>query len=149
MTTIGDLAEVAHTGRFAWIDHGRHIVDFVHVDNLVAALLALTRGRHGGVYYVTDGAPMPIRDFLTPLLATRGVDLTKSRSVPLAMAAPLAAMRDRTTHLLRRRSAPPLTNWLVSFTGHDRSYDITAARSELGYTPDMTLEKGLAEMSFS
>ena len=150
MTTINDMAEVAEAGRFAWIDHGKHIVDFVHVHNLVGAvLLALTRGRHGGVYYVTDGTPMPIRDFLTPLLATRGVDLSKSRSVPLAMAAPLAAMMDRTARLLRRKSAPPLTNWLVSFTGRDRSYDITAARTELGYSPDVTLEKGLAEMSFS
>jgi nucleoside-diphosphate-sugar epimerase len=51
--------------------------------------------------------------------------------------------------LLRRKSAHPLTNWLVSFTGRDRSYDITAAKSELGYSPDVTLEKGLAEMSSS
>ncbi|MFD0202900.1 MULTISPECIES: NAD-dependent epimerase/dehydratase family protein [Saccharothrix] len=148
MTTIDEMAEVAEAGRFAWIDHGRHIVDFVHVENLVGAvLLALTRGRHQGVYYVTDGTPMPIRDFLTPLLATRGVDLSKSRSVPLAVAAPIASMMDRAACLLHRKSAPPLTNWLVSFTGRDRSYDITAAREELGYSPDVTLEKGLAEMS--
>ena len=150
MKTINEMVKVAEAGRFAWIDHGKHIVDFVHVENLAgAAILALTRGRHRGVYYVTDGTPMPIRDFLTPLLATRGVDLSKSRSVPLAMAAPLAAMMDRTARLLRRKTAPPLTNWLVSFTGRDRSYDITAARRELGYSPDVTVEKGLAEMSFS
>ncbi|WP_433427784.1 NAD-dependent epimerase/dehydratase family protein [Nonomuraea sp. CA-141351] len=150
MTTINEMVKVAEAGRFAWIDHGRHIVDFVHVENLAGAVLrALTRGRHGGIYYVTDGTPTRIRDFLTPLLATRGVDLSKSRSVPLAVAAPMAAMMDRTARLLRRRSAPPLTNWLVSFTGRDRSYDITAARRELGYSPDVTLEKGLAEMSFS
>lgn len=148
MTTINDMAEVAEAGRFAWIDHGKHIVDFVHVDNLVGAVvLALTQGRHRGVYYVTDGTPMPIRDFLTPLLATRGVDLSTSRSVPLAVAAPMAALMDRAARLLRRKSAPPLTNWLVCFTGRDRSYDITAARTELGYSPDVTLEKGLAEMS--
>jgi nucleoside-diphosphate-sugar epimerase len=150
MTTIEEMAEAAAAGRFAWIDHGRHIVDFVHVDNLVGAVLrALTGGRHRGVYYVTDGNPMPIRDFLTPLLATRGVDLSTSRSVPLAVAAPMAAVMDRTARLLRRKSAPPLTNWLVSFAGRDRSYDITAARTELGYSPDVTLEKGLAEMTTS
>ncbi|WP_408638195.1 NAD-dependent epimerase/dehydratase family protein [Nonomuraea corallina] len=150
MTTINEMVEVAEGGRFAWIDDGRHIVDFVHVENLAgAAILALTRGRHQGIYYVTDGTPMPIRDFLTPLLATRGVDLSKSRSVPLAMAAPMAAMMDRTARLLRRKTAPPLTNWLVGFAGRDRSYDITAARKELGYSPDVTLEKGLSEMSFS
>jgi nucleoside-diphosphate-sugar epimerase len=56
-------------------------------------------------------------------------------------------MMDGTARLLRRKSAPPLTNWLVSFTGRDRSYDISAARTELGYSPDMTLKRGLAEMS--
>lgn len=147
MATLDELTEVAEAGRFSWIDSGKHTVDFVHVENLVGSiLLALTRGRHGGVYYITDGTPMPIRNFLTPLLTTRGVDLSKSRSVPMTIAAPMAAMMDRTARLLRRKTAPPLTNWLVSWTGRDRSYDITAARTELGYSPDVTLEKGLAEM---
>lgn len=148
MATIDGFVDAAESGRFAWIDHGRHIVDMVHVDNLVAAIvLALTRGRHRGIYHVTDGAPMPIRDFLTPLLATCGVDLSRSRSVPLAAAAPMAAMLDGGARLARRRTAPPLTNWLVSFTGRDRSYDISAARAELGYVPEVTLEPGLAQMT--
>ena len=147
MTTIDAIAETAEAGRFAWIDHGRHVVDFVHVDNLAHAIsLALTRGRHRGVYYVSDGEPMPIREFLTPLLATRGVDLAASRSVPRAIAAPMAATMDRTARLLRSSAAPPLTNWLVSWTGRDRSYDITAARRELGYAPVITLADGLARM---
>ncbi|WP_199806977.1 MULTISPECIES: hypothetical protein [unclassified Streptomyces] len=107
---------------------------------------ALTRGRHRGVYYVTDSTPMALRDFLTPLPATRGVDVSRSRSVPPAMAAPVAATMGRTARLLRRKPAPPLTNWLVSFTGRDRAYDITAARTELGYSPEMTVERGLADM---
>jgi nucleoside-diphosphate-sugar epimerase len=148
MTTIDEIAEVARAGRFAWVDHGDHVVDFVHVDNLAHAIrLALTEGRHRAVYYVSDGTPRPIREFLTPLLATRGVDLSEGRSVPRLVAAPTAATMDRTARLLRRKSAPPLTNWLVSWTGRDRSYDITAATSELGYSPVVTLAEGLAEMS--
>lgn len=148
MATIDGFVEAARAGRFAWIDHGRHTVDMIHVDNLVAAVvLALTRGRHRGVYYVTDGAPMPIRDFLTRLLATQGVDLSRSRSVPLAVAAPMAAVLDRTARLLRRPTAPPLTTWLVSFTGRDRSYDLTAAQRDLGYVPEVTFERGLAQMA--
>ena len=148
MATIDGFVEAARTGRFAWIDHGRHTVDMVHVDNLVSALvLALTRGRPGGVYHVTDGAPMPIREFLVPLLATQGVDVSGNRSVPLAVAAPLAAAVDRAARVLRRRTAPPLTNWLVSFTGRDRAYDIRAARRELGYVPGVTFAQGLAGMA--
>ncbi|GAA3166304.1 NAD(P)-dependent oxidoreductase [Nonomuraea salmonea] len=44
MAAINDMAEVAEAGRFAWIDHGRHIADFVHVENLAAATSSPSRG---------------------------------------------------------------------------------------------------------
>jgi nucleoside-diphosphate-sugar epimerase len=90
---------------------------------------------------------MAIRQFLTPLLATRGVDLSASRSVPWAVAAPVAAVMDGTARLLRRKTPPPLTSWLVSWTGRDRAYDISAARADLGYEPVVTLDEGLAQMN--
>lgn len=148
MTTLTETIELARAGRFSWIDNGRYIMDFVHVDNLAHAVeLALTRGRDGGIYYITDATPMPIRDYLTQLLGTAGVDVSNARSVPLGLAAPLAAVLDGSARLLRRRTPPPLTNWLVAITGRDRSYDITSARRELGYTPLVTLQQGLAEMT--
>ena len=147
MTTVTELADLARAGGWTWIDQGRHVMDFIHVCNLAkAAELALTRGRPGGIYYITDATPMPIRDFMTPLLATQGVDVSQARSVPLGVAAPLAAMLDGGARLLRRPKPPMLTNWLVTFLGHDRSYDITAARRDLGYTPDVTVAQGLTEM---
>lgn len=148
MATASELAELAGAGGWTWIDQGRHIMDFIHVRNLaVAAELALTRGRPGGVYYVTDAAPMPIREFMTQLLATQGVDVRGARSVPLRIAAPLGAVLDVGARLLRRPKPPMLTNWLVAFLGRDRSYDITAARRDLGYTPDVDLAEGFAEMT--
>ncbi len=147
MTTVTELADLARAGGWRWIDRGRHVMDFVHVDNLAAAVdLALTRGRAAGIYYITDGRPISIRDFMTPLLATQGVDVSRARSVPLWVAAPLGAALDGGARLLRRPSPPMLTNWLVTFLGHDRSYDITAARADLGYSPDVDLTQGLAEM---
>jgi nucleoside-diphosphate-sugar epimerase len=123
-------------------------MDFIHVDNLAHAVeRALTHGRAGGIYYVTDGTPTPIREFLTPLLATQGVDISGSRSVPYAIAAPFGAVLDAAYRVLRRPKPPMLTNWLVTFLGRDRSYDITAARTELGYTPQISLEQGFAEMT--
>jgi nucleoside-diphosphate-sugar epimerase len=148
MTTVTELADLARTGGWTWIDQGRHIMDFIHVRNLAAAAeLALTRGRPGGIYYITDAAPMSIRDFMIPLLATQGVDVSRARSVPRGVAAPLAAMLDGGARLLRRPKPPMLTNWLVAFLGHDRSYDITAARRDLGYTPQVDVAQGLTEMT--
>lgn len=148
MSTLAQFAAGAQAGRFSWIDHGRHIMDFIHVDNLAeAAILALSRGRAGGAYYVTDGTPMPIREFFIPLLATQGVDVSGVRSVPMTMAAPIGAVLDAGARLLRRPQPPALTNWITAFMGRDRSYDITAARADLGYEPSIPLADGLAEMA--
>ncbi|WP_328491583.1 NAD(P)-dependent oxidoreductase [Streptomyces sp. NBC_00414] len=148
MTTLAEAVETARKGRFAWIDNGRHIMDFVHVENLAdSVVLALSHGRHGVPYYVTDGSPMPIRGFFTALLASHGIDVSGSRSVPLAVASPMAAVMDSAARLLRRRTAPPLNNWLVSFMGRDRSYDISAARTDLRYEPRVSLDTGLLEMT--
>jgi len=43
----------------------------------------------------------------------------------------------------RRPTAPPLSRWLVTFMGYDRSYNITAARRQLGYEPIVSFEEGL------
>ncbi len=148
MTTLDDVAARAAGGRFAWIDGGRHTMDFVHVDNLAHAVgWALEAGRSGAVYYVTDGTPMPIRDYFAALLATRGVDVRQARSVPLRVAEPLARVLDRGARLLRRPTPPPLTNWLITIMGRDRSYDITRARTELRYTPQTGLQEGLDAMA--
>ncbi|MBE1878248.1 NAD-dependent epimerase/dehydratase family protein [Myceligenerans pegani] len=147
-TTIADIAEVARRGQWTWIDDGRHVMDFVHVGNLADAVaLSLTRGRDGGVYYITDGNPMSVRDYFTALLRTQGVDVSGSRSIPMAVAAPLGAVIDGTARLLRARTAPPLTNWLVSNMGRDRTYDIGAARTDLGYRPRVSVDEGMHEMA--
>ncbi|MCV7286880.1 NAD-dependent epimerase/dehydratase family protein [Mycolicibacterium wolinskyi] len=148
LTTIADAVEAAKKGQWMWIDGGRHLMDYVHVDNLAdTVVLSLTRGRDGGVYYITDGNPMPVRDFFTALLDTQGVDIAGSRSIPLAIAAPLAAIMDGTARLLRRRTPPPLTNWLIATMGRDRIYDISAARADLGYQPRVSLDAGMLEMA--
>lgn len=150
MPRLDEFVTAAQTGRFRWIDNGTHTVDFVHVDNLAGAVrLALTSGRVGRAYYVTDGTPMPARDLFTPLLATQGVDVSTARSVPSALAIPLGALLDAGARLLRRPEPPMLTNWITAFMGRDRSYDISSARNDLGYTPSVSLAAGLTDMTSS
>ncbi|CDO07411.1 NAD(P)-dependent oxidoreductase [Mycolicibacterium cosmeticum] len=148
--TIADAVDRAARGQWVWLDNGRHIMDHVHVDNLAEAVaLSLTRGRDGAIYYVTDGHPMPIRDFFTALMATQGVDVSGGRSIPVAVAAPIAAALDAGARLLRRPTAPALNNWLITIMGRDRSYDISAARADLGYRPRVGFDAGMQEMARS
>ncbi|MEE2036171.1 NAD(P)-dependent oxidoreductase [Nocardiopsis sp. CT-R113] len=150
MATLRDAATSAAAGRFAWIDGGRHVMDLVHVDNLATATTAaLSRGRDRGVYYITDGAPMRVREFFAPALAAMGADVSRARSVPLAVASPVAGVLDRAWRLLRRPTPPPLHNWLVAIMGRDRSYDIARARADLGYQPSVTFSAGLDDLRTS
>jgi nucleoside-diphosphate-sugar epimerase len=137
------MVKAVRAGRFAWIDHGRHTMDFIHVENLAHAItLALDHGTPGGVYYVSDGHPQPIREFFTALFATQEVT-PPNRSVPRAVATAVATIMDLAYKTARRPVAPPLTRWLVAFMGRDRSYDISAARRDLGYHPIITYHHGL------
>lgn len=144
--TLDVVADAVEAGRFAWIDGGRHAMDFVHVENLAHAVaLALESGGARGVYYVTDGRPMPVRDFFTALLATRGVT-PGGRSVPYAVAAPAGVVLEAVWKALGRKEGPPMDRWLVTVMGRDRSYDIAKARRELGYEPKVSFEEGLEGM---
>lgn len=148
--TLQGFIDSVEAGRFSWIDGGQHMVDFCHVDNLAHSItLALDRGDHGLVCYVTDGSPRPAREFFTPLLATRGVDVSAAGSVPRAVASPLATLMQAAAKARRSGTAPPLTPWIISFMGRDRVYDITRARVRLGYRPVITVEEGLRQMAQS
>lgn len=82
-----------------------------------------------------------------PARWNRWVDVSAARSVPRAVVAPIAALMDGGARLLHRRTPPPVTNWTVAAVGRDRSYDITAARTDLGYRPRIGLDAGLREMA--
>lgn len=148
--TLQGFIDSVEAGRYSWIDDGRHIVDFLHVDNLAhATTLALSRGEHGLVCYVTDNSPRPAREFFTPLLATRGIDVSGANSVPRVVASSLATLMETAAKARRSSTAPPLTQWIISFMGRDRVYDITRAQTRLGYAPVVTVEEGLRHMADS
>jgi len=108
-------------------------------------VLAATRGEPGNAYFVTDGSPVVFRDFITDLMATAGVEMPR-RTVPLAVAKPLAAITEGLWGALGRDSAPPLTRLAVWLSALECTIDISKARTELGYEPVKTIEEGMAEL---
>ncbi|GAB2592459.1 3-beta hydroxysteroid dehydrogenase [Paractinoplanes abujensis] len=148
MANLQGFVDSVEAGRFSWIDGGQHKVDFCHVENLAHAItLAATRGEHGLVCYITDDDPRPAREFFVPLLATRGVDVSKAGSFPRALASPVATLLETVAKARRSTTPPPITHWIVSFMGRDRVYDITRARTRLGYRPVITVEEGLRRLA--
>jgi nucleoside-diphosphate-sugar epimerase len=105
-----------------------------HIDNLVDAVqLSLTSPR--GTYNVADDAPVVLADVLREVFRRRRMRV-RLGSLPYRQAFALAASLEAAARLRRRR--PALTRYAVSQVGLERTLDLTAARTRLGYTPRPT-----------
>ncbi|GAA2803827.1 NAD-dependent epimerase/dehydratase family protein [Saccharopolyspora taberi] len=145
-TVLPELVAAVRAGRFAWIGGGRHLTDTTHVDNVVRGLLlAAEHGRPGEAYFVTDGEPVVFRDFVTDLLATRGI-APPGRSVPALPARLLTRVAEGTWSTFRLRGTPPLDYMSLWLSSQECTIDITKARDELGYAPVRTRAQGFAEL---
>lgn len=143
------ILSMVKAGKFSWIDGGRKRTSTTHVINLAHALvLALSKGRGGESYFVADAEEHTIFGFFTAAAATQGV-LLPSRSVPSAIARPLAHAMDRAYRLVKSQTPPPLTAFAIDMLSSHVTVATDKARRELGYQPVVTFEQGLAEMRAS
>ncbi len=145
-TLLPALREQVEAGRFAWLGGGRHRTATTHVDNTVEGLvLAATRGEDRGVWFVTDGDDLPFREMVERLLATQGVD-AGDRSIPVPAARALAAAGEAAWKALPLPGRPPLTRFALWIASLECTIDTAKAERELGYTPVVSRDEGLAAL---
>jgi nucleoside-diphosphate-sugar epimerase len=146
-SVLPTILRMAEAGSFSWLDGGRARTSTTHVDNLVHALaLALTRGEPGRAYFVADEGERTLREFLTALAQTQGVDLG-ARSVPAAVARPLARLVEGAWRLFGVKRAPPLTRFAIDMMSSTVTVRTDRARAELGYEPVIGVGEGLRRLA--
>ena len=145
-TLLPALLAAARSGRLRWIDGGDHLTSTTHVRNAVEGILAAgERGRGGQAYFVTDGAPIPFREFATGLLATREVP-APTREVSGRVARAVAGGAAALWRLLPLPGRPPVELTSVRLAGETCTLRDGRARRWLGYEGHVTREQGLAEL---
>ncbi|MGH4016659.1 MAG: NAD-dependent epimerase/dehydratase family protein [Pseudonocardiaceae bacterium] len=146
-TILPALVDAARRGKFAWIDGGRYLTSTCHVSNACAGItLALERARAGEIYFLTDGEPVQLREFLIALAATEGATLP-DRSLPRRVAWTLAVAAEATWKLLRLSSEPPITRTFLALSAQEMTVDDSKARRELGFRPVLSRDAGLAALA--
>lgn len=144
-TIFPRLLRALARGRLPVIGGGTNRVDLTFVDNAAdAAILALGAGSHvvGRKYNVTNGEPVP----LWPLIARLARELghpPPQRRVSRVAARRLATALELAHRVLRLRREPLLTRYTVDLLASDTTLDIAAARRDLGYAPEVTVEEGV------
>jgi nucleoside-diphosphate-sugar epimerase len=145
-TLLPELERLAASGRLRWVDGGMHLTSTTHVRNAVEGILAAAeRGRGGQAYFVTDGAPVPFREFATALLATRDV-AAPTGTVSGRVARGVAGGAGLLWRLLPLPGSPPLDLDAVRVAGETCTLRDARARSELGYEGSVSRADGLAEL---
>ena len=149
---VGRIVERAAAGRLALVGGGRALVDTTYIDNavdgVVAALDSVVPGApcSGRAYVVSNGEPRTIRELVEGICRAAGVPF-EPRSVSLRVGRSVGAAVERIWPLLRRDDEPPLTQFLAEQLGTAHWFDPRPARDDLGWTPSVSIDDGLARLA--
>jgi nucleoside-diphosphate-sugar epimerase len=128
-----------------------NLVDCVYVDNAAHAhLLAAERLWPGSpvagkAYFISQGDPRPLWELIGLILQAAGLPPVKQTISP-ALAYTAGWFYETAHRILRIKSEPKLTRFLVRELSTAHWFDISAARRDLGYEPKISIEEGIAHV---
>jgi len=136
------LINAARQQRLPQIGDGRNLVDLTYVENIVYALLLAfdAKSAVGKTYTITNDEHVPLWKIIRDVL--RQLDLpTNLRQIPLPVVLAAAAVMEMRASLTGKE--PLLTRYSAAILARTQTYDITAARRDLGYTPCVSVADGI------
>ena len=142
----------ARAGRLRIVGTGRNRVDMVHVENVVDAHLLAEQAISGATgapaaradgraYFITNGEPVVLWDWINALLVALG-EPSVTKRISLGAASAIGAAAELAWRLLPLRGEPPMTRFVAAELAKDHWFDITAARRDLGYVPRVSMAAG-------
>lgn len=146
-TVLPQILQAVQDGRWAWVSGGHYLTSTCHVLNLCEGIqVAADRGAGGRAYFLTDGAPVEFRSFVTRCAEAYGVTMP-DRTVPHAVARTAAVVLDRGWRVLPLKGEPPVSAAAVALGGHEMTVNDGRARTELGYHPVVTVDEGIEDLA--
>lgn len=141
-TLLPKMVASVKAGQWIWFggDHPTSTCNVVNVSHGV--ILAAHFGRGGETYFLTDGAPISFKNFISRMLATQGVT-PPNRNAPLWLADMLAKGMEWWWRTSNRAGDPPLTCTAVNLFFSEVTIKSNKAEIEFGYRPILSIEAGL------
>jgi nucleoside-diphosphate-sugar epimerase len=142
----------ARAGRLRIVGDGKNRVDLTQIENAAEAHLlaesALARTDSpaaGRAYFITDGSPVVLWDWINDLLRALG-DPPVTKKISLGAAQALGAACETAWRMLPLRGEPPMTRFVAAELAKDHWFNIDAARRDLGYKPRVGMAEGMTAL---
>ena len=145
---IPRLLERAKSGKLKRVGDGSNLIDITYVENAAEAhlqtldALAAAGPVGGRAYFLSQGEPVNCWDWINAILELAGLPPVR-RSVGYNAAYSVGAALEVVWRALRRRDEPPMTRFLAAQLAKHHYFDITRARTDLGYQPRVTTAQGM------
>jgi nucleoside-diphosphate-sugar epimerase len=129
-----------------------NLVDFTYIDNAAEAHVLTARKLWPGsevagkAFFISDGNPIPLWDFVNRVLRCAGLQPV-TRSVNPRLAYGGAAFCEMLYRVLATEKEPVLTRFLVDEMVTAHWFDISLANRLLGYYPRISTEEGFERLA--
>jgi nucleoside-diphosphate-sugar epimerase len=148
------LLEKARKNKLVQVGDGNNKVDILYIDNAVSAHLLACEALEGNAnisgkaYFVSDGEPMVLWDWINQLLGRMGRP-NVSRKISYKNAMRMGAFLEGVYGLFGIKSEPPMTRFLASQLATSHYFDISRAKKDFGYKPIVSHEEGMIRLIHS
>ena len=148
---IPRLVARAREGKLRRIGNRPIRVDVTYIDNAAEAhLLAADKLAQGALiggkaYFISNGVPVDLWEFINRILTEAGVPPV-TRSIAVWKARLAGRMLEWIYRGLRLPGEPPMTRFVANQLSTSHWYNISAARQDLGYDPQISIEEGLRRL---
>ena len=95
------------------------------------------------VFNISGGAPKPLRAIVDQLFALLGRDV-RIRALPAGLLTFLGGTMESIARALPGQPEPPLTRYSAMVLGYSQTFNLTAARTHLHWSPRYSPEDALA-----
>jgi 2-alkyl-3-oxoalkanoate reductase len=149
---IPRLLARARAGKLRRIGRRDPVMDLTYIDNAARAhidaldRLAVGSSCAGRAYFITNGEPVKIWEFLNAVLTAAKLPIV-TRSVPVTVASLAGRISEWLFRIFRIAGEPAMTRFVASQMSSSHWFDITAARQDLGYSPTVSMAEGLSRLT--
>jgi nucleoside-diphosphate-sugar epimerase len=145
------ILDKGRAGKLCRIGTRANLVDTVYVDNaarahlLVADRLSPGSAVAGKAYFISNGEPLPLWEMVNRILASANIPPV-TRSISPAMAYRIGCICEWLWGTFKLGGEPPMTRFVAHELASAHWFNISAARRDFGYNPEISINEGLARL---